>query len=213
MKTITIGRGEKCDIFIDDYRISRQHAVLKVYTFGKMEIVDMGQNGTWVNGVKLRPGVPFPVKRKDVVNFAEASQLNWTLVENPLKYIRIVGLLIGVLLLSGLFVLLISSTLLEPSPMYDNSIESSVNAGPSVGNNIVSDSIKGSDSPQSEKNDTVIRKEKDRYTPRTIKELFPQGSPSKKDSASPQKEGKNKEKAKLKNNKKVEEKEPVYDIL
>ena len=97
MKTITIGRGEGCDILIDDYRISRRHAILRIHTFGKMEIVDMGQNGTWVNGVKLRSGVPFPVTRKDVVNFAEASQLNWTLVNNPLGSFKIIGLVVGVL--------------------------------------------------------------------------------------------------------------------
>jgi pSer/pThr/pTyr-binding forkhead associated (FHA) protein len=41
MRTLSIGRGEGCDIFIDDYRISRRHALLKIYPFGKMEIVDL----------------------------------------------------------------------------------------------------------------------------------------------------------------------------
>lgn len=107
MKTITIGRGEGCDIQIDDYRISRRHAILKVYTFGKMEIVDMGKNGTWVNGIKLRPGVPFPVKRKDVVNFAEASQLNWNYVYNPTKYLKWASIAIVVLLLLVLGLIMI----------------------------------------------------------------------------------------------------------
>ena len=54
MKTITIGRGDGCQIFIDDDLISRRHAILKISTFGKMEIVDMGKNGTFVNGIRLR---------------------------------------------------------------------------------------------------------------------------------------------------------------
>lgn len=99
MKTITIGRGEGCDIQIEHNKISRRHAILKVYTFGKMEIVDMGQNGTWVNGIKLRPGVPFPVKRKDVVNFAEVSQLNWSRVPNPTKNLKLGGFAAILLLL------------------------------------------------------------------------------------------------------------------
>ena len=106
MKTITIGRGEGCDIQIDHNKISRRHAILKIYTFGKMEIVDMGQNGTWVNGVKLRSGVPFPVKRKDVVNFAEVSQLNWSLVPNPTKYLEL-AVFYAIILILFIFVVVI----------------------------------------------------------------------------------------------------------
>ena len=75
MKTITIGRGEGCNINIDDEMMSRRHAIIKIPTFGGMEIVDMSKNGTSVNGVRLRPNVPFPVSRKDVVTFADVAQL------------------------------------------------------------------------------------------------------------------------------------------
>ena len=85
MKSITIGRKDGCDIVIDDEMISRRHAILRIYTFGKIEIVDMSTNGTFVNGVKLRPNVPFPVSRKDVVNFANVHQLDWGLVPDPFK--------------------------------------------------------------------------------------------------------------------------------
>ena len=54
MKTITIGRGDGADIFIDDEMISRRHAILRIYTFGKMELVDMGKNGTYVNAPKIK---------------------------------------------------------------------------------------------------------------------------------------------------------------
>ena len=103
MKTITIGRGDGANIIIDDEMISRRHAILTISTFGKMEIVDMGKNGTFVNGIKLRPNVPFPVTRKDVVNFADVSQLDWALIPDKTKYYKYVILaiiaLIAVLLL------------------------------------------------------------------------------------------------------------------
>ena len=51
MKTITIGRGDGCNIYIDDESMSRRHAIIKIPTFGEMEIVDMSKNGTSVNGV------------------------------------------------------------------------------------------------------------------------------------------------------------------
>lgn len=98
MKTITIGRGDGADIFIDDDMISRRHAILRIYTFGKMEIVDMGKNGTFVNGVRLKPNVPFPVKRKDVVNFAEVSRLNWAQVPDNTKYFKIGAIILGAII-------------------------------------------------------------------------------------------------------------------
>ena len=88
MKAITIGRDPGCDITIDDKMISRRHAILKIYMTGKMELVDMSSNGTFVNGVKLAGNVPFPVKRKDKVSFAHVKQLNWKLVPNPLAWIK-----------------------------------------------------------------------------------------------------------------------------
>ena len=101
MKTITIGRGDGCQIFIDDDLISRRHAILKISTFGKMEIVDMGKNGTFVNGIRLRPNVPVPVKRKDIISFANVSQLDWKQVPNPGIYYKwgIIGTISLILIL------------------------------------------------------------------------------------------------------------------
>lgn len=86
MKVISIGRDEDCTIVFQDNVISRRHAILKIHATGKMEIVDMGQNGTFVNGVKLNPNTPYPVSRKDVVSFAHVRQLDWSLVPNQFKY-------------------------------------------------------------------------------------------------------------------------------
>lgn len=104
MKTITIGRGDGCDILIDDDMISRRHAILKISAFGKMEIVDMGKNGTYVNGVRLRPNTPFPVNRKNIVNFANVHQLDWALIPDPTKYYKWVAMAFAILVALFLFV-------------------------------------------------------------------------------------------------------------
>ena len=119
MKTITIGRGEGCHINIDDESMSRRHAIIKIPTFGGMEIVDMSKNGTFVNGVRLRPNVPFPVKRTDVVNFADVAQLDWSQVPDPMKYYKLGAAIVGglVVLLLAIFLLKnLLSTSEEPSP-------------------------------------------------------------------------------------------------
>ena len=119
MKTITIGRGEGCHIYIDDELMSRRHAIIKIPTFGGMEIVDMSKNGTFVNGVRLRPNVPFPVKRTDVVNFADVAQLDWSQVPNPMKYYKLGAAIVGglvVLLLAFFLLKNLLSTSEEPSP-------------------------------------------------------------------------------------------------
>jgi len=108
MKTITIGRGEGCHIYIDDELMSRRHAIIKIPTFGGMEIVDMSKNGTFVNGVRLRPNVRFPVKRRDVVNFADVAQLDWSQVPDPMKYYKLGAAIVG-----GLVVLLLAIFLLK----------------------------------------------------------------------------------------------------
>ena len=77
MKILTIGRDESCNIVLSDSTVSRRHAILKIHATGKMEIISMGQNGTFVNGVKLKSDTAYPVTRKDVVSFAHVRQLDW----------------------------------------------------------------------------------------------------------------------------------------
>ena len=108
MKIISIGRSDRCDIVIEDERISRRHALMRIYPLGKTEIVDLSQNGTWVNGVKMRPNVPFPIKRKDVVNFANVSQLDWAMVPDPMRCVRYVVLAVLALLLLAFAIFLFS---------------------------------------------------------------------------------------------------------
>jgi len=84
MKVISIGRESGCDIVLNDTTdvISRRHAILNIYPTGKMTISDQGYNGTYVNGIRITPNVPFPVTRNDVVSFAHVMQLDWKLVPN-----------------------------------------------------------------------------------------------------------------------------------
>ena len=70
MKIYTIGRGETNTIHVENEFVSRQHALLKVYPTGKMELIDKSSNGTSINGRKLKPNVAYRVRRKDVVTFA-----------------------------------------------------------------------------------------------------------------------------------------------
>ena len=84
MKVYSIGREIGCDIIINDNSdvISRRHATLNVSSTGKMTIVDLSHNGTYVNGIRISPNVPFPVTRKDQVSFAHVARLDWNLVKN-----------------------------------------------------------------------------------------------------------------------------------
>lgn len=84
MKVYSIGREVGCDIVINDNSdvISRRHATLNVSPTGKMTIVDLSHNGTYVNGIRIAQNVPVPVTRKDNVSFAHVARLDWSLVPN-----------------------------------------------------------------------------------------------------------------------------------
>lgn len=105
MKAISIGRDNGCDIVLNDNTdiISRRHAVLNIYSTGKMTIVDQGRNGTYVNGIRITPNVPFPVSRKDVVSFAHIIQLDWALVPNSASRMRniVVGIVLFIVVSCG----------------------------------------------------------------------------------------------------------------
>lgn len=84
MKVYSIGREVGCDIVINDNSdvISRRHATLNVAPSGKMTIVDLSHNGTYVNGIRIAQNVPVPVTRKDNVSFAHVARLDWNLIPN-----------------------------------------------------------------------------------------------------------------------------------
>ena len=200
MKTITIGRGDGANIIIDNEMISRRHAILKISTFGKMEIVDMGRNGTFVNGIKLRPNVPFPVTRKDVVRFADQNspfKLDWSQVPDNSKIYKIAIAAIACLLAIILLVVLIRSCSSdeENTPIVPANIEISPSQAPSGSSSSAtateSDNKEdvaegnhenGKETESKEKDTEEAKKQKD-IEGKTIQELFPQ-APEKKNTNS-----------------------------
>lgn len=131
MKTITIGRGPENMVTLNDAKTSRRHALLRCHPTGKMEIVDLSQNGTFVNGMKISSNKPYPISRKDIVVFAHAETLNWDEVPNPYRFIKIsvLVLLLCIILLCagiGLYSLIDSRRPgIEEAPEF---VESSVSA-------------------------------------------------------------------------------------
>lgn len=100
MKVISIGRGEECNIVLDDPMISRRHAVLRLYPSGKIEIIDYSTNGTSINGVKLARETLTNIKRGTPVSFAGVKTLDWAHVPDPSKPYRMIAYgIIGFLVL------------------------------------------------------------------------------------------------------------------
>lgn len=108
MKVYSIGREEGCDIIINDNSdvISRRHATLNVTSSGKMTIVDLSHNGTYVNGIRITQNVPVPVTRKDNVSFAHVARLDWSLIPNTGAVIlrwTIIGVVALLLIIGGIW--------------------------------------------------------------------------------------------------------------
>jgi hypothetical protein len=79
-----IGQGPQNDIVVDDDTISTRHARLE-YTDGGWRLTDLdSRNGTYVEGVRLAPGVPTPLTDAAAVAFG-AVQLRFSSVQgaNP----------------------------------------------------------------------------------------------------------------------------------
>lgn len=85
MKVLTIGRSEDCHICIEDPQnlISKKHAILRFYPLGKIEIVPLGRNLTYINGKAVKNEKAWSVSRKDVISFAHVKDLDWDKVPNP----------------------------------------------------------------------------------------------------------------------------------
>lgn len=90
MKNYTIGRDEGCDIVIHDDtdQISRRHAMLRIYPLGKIEIIPMGRNMTYLNGLPLRNDKVMRVHRGDVISLAKVKSLDWKMIPDPYSSYR-----------------------------------------------------------------------------------------------------------------------------
>ncbi|MDE6271742.1 MAG: FHA domain-containing protein [Muribaculaceae bacterium] len=118
MKKIIIGRSPDCHIRIkdDSDKISRRQAVIEVSPFGKMIIHDTSSNGTFVNGKPVEKPNGTPVTRADVVDLAHVMNLDWSLVRDPYRGMKIaVGIFCLVLVALGVFYFIYADTLFERS--------------------------------------------------------------------------------------------------
>ena len=69
---IVIGRGQDCDIILDEHQVSRQHARLQHTPQGWM-LLDLGStNGTQVNGQQLKAHEPYALQPGDRVALGTA---------------------------------------------------------------------------------------------------------------------------------------------
>lgn len=82
MKTYKIGRNPDNDIVIKDQsqHVSRYHATLTVHDNGTITINDQSTNGTYVNSVKVKLKVDYPVSTADNIVFAKTAQLDWNMI-------------------------------------------------------------------------------------------------------------------------------------
>lgn len=78
-ESYTIGTASDNRIVISDLEnhVSRHHAILKLKTNGNYYIYDQSTNGTYVNGVKVKAGVDYPVSTSDTIRLSNTFQLDW----------------------------------------------------------------------------------------------------------------------------------------
>jgi two-component system response regulator AtoC len=71
---VTIGRSVRCAICVDDPRLSREQAMLRIG--GHVEIVDLGSsNGTRVGEERLEPNTPRPLAIGEIVSVGSALMI------------------------------------------------------------------------------------------------------------------------------------------
>ena len=64
---VVLGRGSGCDVRLPDPSVTLRHASIRA-KFAEYTLVDEGSsNGTYVNGVRLTPHLPNPLRNGDVV--------------------------------------------------------------------------------------------------------------------------------------------------
>lgn len=103
MKRLTVGRSNDCDIVIIDEtdNVSRHHLVITFDFFGNMKVSDTSSNGTMINDIRMLKGASIPVTTKDRIRLGKACDLDWSLVKDPYKGLRmlILCLLVALILL------------------------------------------------------------------------------------------------------------------
>ena len=77
-ETVTIGRDDRNDITFASASVSRDHAAVTLRD-GRWYLEDRGSfNGTFLNGVRVQPGTPLPLRHADRIGIgAETVLFSW----------------------------------------------------------------------------------------------------------------------------------------
>ena len=75
---LSIGRADENDLVLDDTTVSRQHALV-LESGERWFLEDRGSfNGTFLNGVRVQPGVRLPLRHGDRISFgSHAVVFSW----------------------------------------------------------------------------------------------------------------------------------------
>ena len=77
MRLLKIGSHPDCDIVLNSRKVSALHAEITLLDSGNILLEDKGStNGTFVNNQPMQPGAMVPIKRGDLVRFAD-TELQW----------------------------------------------------------------------------------------------------------------------------------------
>jgi pSer/pThr/pTyr-binding forkhead associated (FHA) protein len=77
-ESVTIGRDARNDLMFDSQSVSREHAAL-TFRDQRWYIEDRGSfNGTFLNGTRVQPGAPLPLRHADRIGIgAETLLFSW----------------------------------------------------------------------------------------------------------------------------------------
>jgi hypothetical protein len=74
-ESVTIGRDPGNDLTLTSNTVSREHAAV-VFRDGRWYLEDRGSyNGTFLNGTRLQPGVPLPLRHADRIGIGSETVL------------------------------------------------------------------------------------------------------------------------------------------
>jgi pSer/pThr/pTyr-binding forkhead associated (FHA) protein len=74
----TIGRGDDCDLVLDDPKVSRRHAAISPGVGPARILHDLGSaNGTLVNGAAIKPTVGFTASQERIAEIAGGEVLQF----------------------------------------------------------------------------------------------------------------------------------------
>jgi pSer/pThr/pTyr-binding forkhead associated (FHA) protein len=73
--TVTVGRHENCDVFLDDVSVSRHHGIFTKTASGRITVRDLNSlNGTYVNGSRVEETV---LHSGDEVQIGKFKMIFW----------------------------------------------------------------------------------------------------------------------------------------